>query len=254
MLPKPTYTGGSPASRNASSSFGSGRSSGRIQAPVWTMSRSVRSFHGARTGIGRQPDLVREDVVADVVDRGQADRRAAPVERLARTARSRARRPAPRAPGCRSPLAATACPAARSARSAATAARRCGSTRARSGCRASRRPIPRSSRHQAGRDAARHNPRPPREASRTARRRARPRAGTRRPATAPSARPPPTASTGRAGSASRPTRAKQRHELLVRRRAHPHLRAELRATGAQVPRVVRCRLASPRSIAGHASS
>ncbi len=82
MLPKPTYTGGSPASRNASSSFGSGRSSGRIQAPVWTMSRSVSSFHGARSGSAASQGLVREDVVADVVDRGQADRRAAPVERL----------------------------------------------------------------------------------------------------------------------------------------------------------------------------
>ena len=50
MLPKPTYTGGVPASRNASSSAGSGRSSGRIHAPVCTTSRSAGSCHGPRTG------------------------------------------------------------------------------------------------------------------------------------------------------------------------------------------------------------
>ena len=48
MLPKPTYTGGVPASRNASSSAGSGRSSGRIHAPVCTRSRSVMPFDGHR--------------------------------------------------------------------------------------------------------------------------------------------------------------------------------------------------------------
>ena len=53
MLPKPTYTGGVPASRNASNSAGSGRSSGRIHAPVCTTSRSVGSRHG--TGSGRPP-------------------------------------------------------------------------------------------------------------------------------------------------------------------------------------------------------
>jgi hypothetical protein len=49
-LPKPRYTGGVPASRNASSSAGSGRSSGRIHAPVCTTSRSAGSCQGARTG------------------------------------------------------------------------------------------------------------------------------------------------------------------------------------------------------------
>ena len=50
MLPKPTYTGGGPASRNASSSAGSGRSSGRIHAPVCTTSSSAGSGQGASTG------------------------------------------------------------------------------------------------------------------------------------------------------------------------------------------------------------
>ena len=50
MLPKPTYTGGVPASRNATSSAGSGRSSGRIHAPVCTTSRSGVSCHGPRVG------------------------------------------------------------------------------------------------------------------------------------------------------------------------------------------------------------
>ena len=49
-LPKPTYTGGVPASRNASSSAGSGRSSGRIHAPVCTTSRSGDPGHGPRIG------------------------------------------------------------------------------------------------------------------------------------------------------------------------------------------------------------
>lgn len=50
MLPKSTYTDGVPASRNATSSSGSGRSSGTIQGPVCTMSRSVGSCHGSRVG------------------------------------------------------------------------------------------------------------------------------------------------------------------------------------------------------------
>ena len=49
-LPKPTYTGGVPASRNAASSAGSGRSSGRIHAPVCTTSRSGDPGHGPRIG------------------------------------------------------------------------------------------------------------------------------------------------------------------------------------------------------------
>jgi hypothetical protein len=35
MLPKPTYTGGVPASRNATDSAGSGRTSGRIHAGLY---------------------------------------------------------------------------------------------------------------------------------------------------------------------------------------------------------------------------
>ena len=50
MLPKPTYTGGSPESRKAVSSAGSGRSSGRIHAPVCTTSSSEVSCHGPRIG------------------------------------------------------------------------------------------------------------------------------------------------------------------------------------------------------------
>jgi hypothetical protein len=50
MLPKPTWTGGSPASMNLSNSSGSGRSSGRIQAPVCTMSRSVGPSKGPGAG------------------------------------------------------------------------------------------------------------------------------------------------------------------------------------------------------------
>ncbi len=50
MLPKPTWTGGSPASRNATNSAGSGRSSGSTHAPVWTTSSPGVSCHGSRTG------------------------------------------------------------------------------------------------------------------------------------------------------------------------------------------------------------
>src|SRR5664279_56262 len=50
MLPKPKYTGGSPASRNASSSGDSGRWSGRIHAPVWNTSRSEDPGQGANVG------------------------------------------------------------------------------------------------------------------------------------------------------------------------------------------------------------
>jgi hypothetical protein len=49
MLPKPAYTDGVSASRNATSSAGSGRSSGRIYGPVCTTSRSG-GCHGPRTG------------------------------------------------------------------------------------------------------------------------------------------------------------------------------------------------------------
>ncbi len=50
MLPKPTYTGGVPALRNATNSAGSARSSGRIHAPVCMTSRSADSCHGPRVG------------------------------------------------------------------------------------------------------------------------------------------------------------------------------------------------------------
>ena len=83
MLPKPTYTGGAPASRNASRSAGSGRSSGRIHAPVCTTSRSGVACHGPRTGSAASHGPVGEDVVADVVHRRQADRRPVGVQRLA---------------------------------------------------------------------------------------------------------------------------------------------------------------------------
>jgi hypothetical protein len=39
--------------RNASNSSGSGRSSGRIHAPVCTTSRSVSSCHGPNNRVGR---------------------------------------------------------------------------------------------------------------------------------------------------------------------------------------------------------
>ncbi|MEV1198853.1 hypothetical protein [Microbispora rosea] len=49
-LPKPTQTGGSPSSRNLSSSGGSGRRSGRIQAPVCTTPMSAGSGQGPSVG------------------------------------------------------------------------------------------------------------------------------------------------------------------------------------------------------------
>ncbi len=50
MLPKPTYTGGAPSSRNADSSPDSGRSSRSVHAPVWTTSMPAVSGQGPRTG------------------------------------------------------------------------------------------------------------------------------------------------------------------------------------------------------------
>ena len=83
MLPKPTYTGGGPASRNASSS-------GRERAFVGQDPRAGlhhvevgRLLPGGQDRVRRQPRLVAEDVVADVVHRRQADRRPVGVERLA---------------------------------------------------------------------------------------------------------------------------------------------------------------------------
>ncbi len=59
MLPNPTYTGGAPASRNATRSSGSGRSSGTTHAPVCTTSKYAGSRHGSSTGSvashGRSP-------------------------------------------------------------------------------------------------------------------------------------------------------------------------------------------------------
>ena len=49
-LLKLTYSGGAPAFRNASRSSGSGRSSGRNQAPVCTTSKSGDPGHGPRSG------------------------------------------------------------------------------------------------------------------------------------------------------------------------------------------------------------
>ncbi len=113
----------------------------------------------------------------------------------------------PAAPGRRSHRETTACPAARRTGSAATAARRCGSRRARSGCRAT--PRPTALRPASGRSRpARHSPRPPPEASRTARRRAPPRVGMHRPPTVPSTWPRPTASQGPSGMSVTPTRAR----------------------------------------------
>ena len=81
MLPKPTYTGGSPASRNASSSAGSGRSSGRIHAPVCTTSRSAVPSHGPRVGSAASHGWSVNMNVADVVHRRQADRGPVGVDR-----------------------------------------------------------------------------------------------------------------------------------------------------------------------------
>ncbi len=82
MLPKPTYTGGVPASRNPTKSAGSGRSSGRIHAGLHDL--EVRRFlPGGQGRVRRQPRVVGEDEVADVVHRWQADRRPLGVERRA---------------------------------------------------------------------------------------------------------------------------------------------------------------------------
>ena len=80
-LLKPTYTGGAPASRNATRSAGSGRyragsrrRSARRRDPA-TRPRAEDRVHC-------QPRPAREDVVADVVHRRQSDRRAMGVERV----------------------------------------------------------------------------------------------------------------------------------------------------------------------------
>ena len=208
MLPKPTYTGGVPASRNASSSAGSGRSSGRIHAPVCTTSRSAGSCQGARTGSAASHGWSVIDVVADVVHRWQADRRPVGVERARRTARCSSGCPGRSAPGCRSRPAATAGPAAAAAGGAATAGRSDSRPRTRTGCPASRPPTARWPRPGTGRSPpARRSPRPPRGACRTVRRSARPRAGARPPPTAAS--PPCTSARtgGPSGTSGTPTSA-----------------------------------------------
>ena len=72
MLPKPTYTGGVPASRNATSSAGSGRSSGSDPRAGLHDVEVRRLRPGVQDRVRRQPRVLAEDVVADVVHRRQA--------------------------------------------------------------------------------------------------------------------------------------------------------------------------------------
>ena len=226
MLPKPTYTGGVPASRNASSSAGSGRSSGRIHAPVCTTSRSGRLRPRGQDRVRRQPRVVGEDVVADVVHRRQAERRPVGVERRAEQRVHALGVQVPQHPVVghvrRERLAR---PRQRRV-SAATAGSTGRRPRTRSGCPVSRPPTARRPRPASGRSPpARHIPRPPRRPCRTARRSTPRDAGAR----------PPTAASSRHRCTSSRTDWPGRHQRHadtgqqlreVRRRAHPHLRAE----------------------------
>ena len=223
-LPKPTYTGGVPASRNASSSAGSGRSSGRIHAPVCTTSRSGEPGHGHRIGSAashgrsvktwsRTLSTGGRPIAARWALSGVAVQRVHPfgVHVPQHPVVGHARRKRPARPRQR-----------RMVRRRQDAAAVEGDA-ARSGCPVSRRPTAR--RPASGRSPpARRIPRPPRRRCRTARRPARPRAGARPPASAASRRAPARAPTGPTGTSGTPTRASQLRE--VRRRAHPHLRAE----------------------------
>ena len=102
MLPKPTYTGGSPAARNASSVVRERALVGQDPGPGLHDVEIRQVLPWGEDRIRRQPDLVREDVIADVVDRGQPDRRAAAVERLGVQRVDALRVLRATAPGCRS--------------------------------------------------------------------------------------------------------------------------------------------------------